>query len=98
MWVQIPPVALNFMKNEHIVYAYAPLLENKGNLLLVGITDIGWEFLKKEQGNFLKCEPPSKTFSNIYDVWIVRGKDKQEIRDMIKSIAKQKGIEINFAH
>lgn len=81
------------MKNEHIVYAYAPLLERNGNLLLIGITDIGWEYLKKEGGNYLHATPPSGQFI-VNDVWIVRGKDKQDIKNMINMVAKQAGIEI----
>lgn len=87
---------MNQMKNEHIVYAYAPLLDNGGCLLLVGITDVGWEYLKHESGNFLKATPPAgvKAFSNVTDVWIVRGKDKAEIRTMLQTIATQKGITV----
>lgn len=80
------------MKNEHIVYAYAPLLEEgKGNLLLIGITDIGWEYLKKESGNYLHATPPTGKFI-VSDVWIVRGRDKKEIIEMIKMVGKQAGI------
>jgi hypothetical protein len=85
------------IKNEHIVYAYAPILDG-GNLLLVGITDIGWEYLKKESGNYLHANPPSKEFSNVKEVWIVRGKDKQEIRDMMKTVADQMKVPLSFPH
>ena len=83
------------MKNEHIVYAYAPILGGS-NLLLVGITDVGWEYLKKENGNFLKADPPGPEFANIKSVWVVRGKDKQEIRDMLAKVAEQQGIKISY--
>lgn len=85
------------VKNEHIVYAYAPLFDG-GNLLLVGITDHGWKYLKKESGNYLHASPPGGQFSNVSQVWVVRGKDKQEIREMILSVAQQMGVTINFAH
>ncbi len=86
------------MKNEHIVYAYAPLLDG-GCLLLVGITDVGWEYLKVESGNFLKATPPEgKEFADVNDCWIVRGKDKQEIRTMMQTIAKQTGKPFTEAH
>lgn len=78
------------MKNEHIIYAYAPLLGGNSNLLLVGITDIGWEYLCKEGGNFLHASPPNGEFSNIQQVWIVRGKDKEEIRKMLFKTAEQR--------
>lgn len=87
------------MKNEHIVYAYAPLLDNGGCLLLVGITDTGWEYLKREGGNFLKATPPEgQEFANVTDVWIVRGKDKAEIRTMLHTVAEQKQIKLTEAH
>ena len=86
------------MKNEHIVYAYAPLLGGNSNLLLVGITDTGWEYLCKEGGNFLHASPPTGEFSNIKQVWIVRGKDKQEIRTMIQTVAKQMNVKLTEAH
>ncbi len=87
------------MKNEHIVYAYAPLLDGGGCLLLVGITDAGWDYLIKEGGNFLRATPPSQSpFSEVADVWVVRGKDKADIRAMLQSIARQKNVTIMEAH
>lgn len=85
------------MKNEHIIYAYVPLIEGD-NLLLVGITDIGWEYLKGESGNFLKADPPGVEFSRVRAVWVVRGKDKAEIREMLKTVARQKGVPLHEAH
>ena len=86
------------MKNDHIVYAYAPLLED-GCLLLVGVTDIGWEYLKVEPGNFLKATPPEgRAFADVKDVWIVRGKDKADIRAMLYTIAKQNQITLSEAY
>lgn len=86
------------MKNEHIVYAYAPLLDG-GCLLLVGVTDVGWEYLKVEPGNFLKATPPEGgTFADVKDVWVVRGKDKADIRAMLNTVARQKGIALTEAH
>lgn len=90
---------MSLIKNEHIVYAYAPLLEGDQCLLLVGITDTGWQYLQQEPGNFLKADPPpGRQFANVKDVWIVRGKDKQEIREMLQTVARQKGTSITEAH
>lgn len=88
------------VKNEHIVYAYAPLLEGDGCLLLVGITDVGWDFLKRESGNFLKVTPPDgrQEFTSVTQTWIVRGKDKQDIHAMLKTVADQKGIALTWAN
>lgn len=86
------------VKNQHIVYAYARLLNGRC-LLLVGITDYGWEYLKKEPGNFLTVTPPpGKEFADVVETWIVRGKDKKEIRDMVFKIAKQVGVDLHEAH
>jgi hypothetical protein len=86
------------MKNEHIVYAYAPLLDD-GCLLLVGVTDTGWEYLKVEPGNFLKVTPPSgQQFTNVKNVWVVRGKDKADIRAMLHTIAKQMQVTLTEAN
>lgn len=85
------------MKNEHIVYAFAPLLEG-GNLLLIGITDVGWEFLKKEYGNFLHVKSSSGEFRDVKETWVVRGKDKQDIHSMIETIARQMGVTLTIAH
>ena len=85
------------MKNEHIIYAFAPILDG-GNLLLVGITDIGWEYLKGEPGNFLHANPPNSTFSNVKEVWIVRGESKADVMNMIKTAAKLRGVSISFEH
>lgn len=85
------------MKNEHIVYAYAPILDG-GNLLLIGVTDIGWEYLKQESGNYLTASPPNSTFSNVKEVWVVRGKNKQEIRTMIETAARLRGVTVSYPH
>lgn len=85
------------MKNEHIIYAYAPILGGS-NLLLVGITDIGWEYLKQESGNFLQASPPNGEFSNVQQVWIVRGKDKAEIRAMMYAAARNMGVPLTDVH
>lgn len=81
------------IKNEHIVYAYMPLRDG-GNLVLVGITDIGWEYLGQESGNYLTASPPAGQFQNITGVWIVRAKDKAEVHKMIYTIARQAGVEV----
>ena len=69
------------VKNEHIVYAYG-YLQQGGSLLLIGITDIGWEYLKKEPGNFLNIN--NFPLSNPCNIWVVRGKDKEEIKKMMR--------------
>lgn len=52
-----------------------------------------------ESGNFLKATPPEgRQFANVTDVWIVRGKDKADIRAMLNTIAKQKQITLTEAH
>lgn len=87
---------MSSIKNEHIVYAYAPLISGS-NLLLVGITDIGWEYLGEESGNFLKASSPTLEFKDVKEVWIVRAKDKREIREMLFTIAKQMNVKITEA-
>ena len=90
------------MKNEHIVYAYAPLLAGGGCLLLVGLTDVGWAYLQAEGGNVLSVTPPSdlvdKEVANVKAIWIVRARNKQEIHDMIRTVAKQHGATIVETH
>lgn len=85
------------MKNEHIVYAYAPLFGGS-NLLLIGITDIGWEYLCKESGNYLHANPPNAEFYDVKEVWVVRGKDKNEIVNMIKKAAELRGVKLDWAN
>lgn len=81
------------VKNEHVVYAYMPLVTG-GTLLLVGITDIGWEYLKEEYGNFLKSPYPPSGLDATQSIWIVRGVNKEDIKRMIARIAEQQGAPI----
>lgn len=74
------------MVNEHIIYAYAEC-EKGDYLLIVGITDIGWEYLKNEPGNYLDVSPPIPSYHNINKVIIVRGKDKEEVKNLIYKAA-----------
>lgn len=85
------------IKNEHIIYAYAPLLAGS-NILIIGVTDIGWEYLKKEHGNFLDVKSPGPEFLNVKQVIVVHGKDKKDIRDMMFKMAENAGVKITEAH
>jgi hypothetical protein len=89
------------IKNEHIIYAYAPIHEH-GSVLIIGLTDIGWEHLKKEDGNFLNVQPPGHSsgsqFLNVQQVLVLRGQNRQEIRNMMTKMAEKAGVKIVEAH
>lgn len=75
------------IKNEHFIYAYCPLIEG-GNLLILGITEKGIEYLKKTDGNFLTMEPPDPTYHNVKQSIVVYGKDKKALNKLFEQASK----------
>lgn len=68
------------MKNQHIIYVYGEI--EGGCVLVIGITDIGYEYLKKERGNFLDASHPNPkgVFKDVKKVMVLHGKDKDDIK------------------
>lgn len=79
------------IKNEHFMYAYCPLIEG-GNLLILGITDKGVEYLKETEGNFLTMEPPDPTYCNVKKSIVVYGKDKEALHKLFEQASKMAKI------
>ena len=73
-----PPVRL---KNEHIVYAYAPNAERGGYVLIIGLTPTGCDYLKANPGMTLTVT--QQRFTELTDVVVFGAESKQAIKDLL---------------
>lgn len=73
------------VKNEHIVWAYGER-EDGGQVLIVGLTDTGLEYLKagqeREKGT-LVVNPPGRGFANVRQVILFHEKDKATLKQRL---------------
>lgn len=81
------------MKNEHIVWGYGERDDGRGQVLIIGLTDVGLEFLKTEQKTLL-VNPPGKGFANVTQVVIFREKDKATLKQRFR----ESGLHVSEAH
>lgn len=82
------------IKNEHIVWAYAERNDGAGQVLIVGLTPTGIEYMQKEYGQSLVIDPPGRGFANVTQVLVFMEKDKASL----KATLAQAGILISEAH
>ncbi len=75
------------MKNEHIVWAYAERDDGSGQVLILGVTDQGLDFLRAGVGKDKKTlvvNPPGKGFSNVTQVVVFHEKDKATLKQRFR--------------
>lgn len=82
------------IKNEHIVWAYAEREDGAGQVLIIGLTEMGIEYMKKEFGQSLVINPPGRGFSNVTQVLVFAGASKQELKDLLRKA----GVVVSEAH
>jgi hypothetical protein len=71
------------IKNEHIVWGIGELDEGKGQVLMIGVTDTGLEYLRAGVGKEKKTlllNPPPPGFSNVTQVIVFHEKDKATVK------------------
>lgn len=71
------------MKNEHIVYAWAPKEDGHGYVLIVGLTPLGCDYIKDNPGLTLTIKHPQKGFIDVSDVVVFSAESKQAIKDLL---------------
>jgi len=75
------------MKNEHIVWAYAERNDGAGQVLIVGLTDAGLDFLRAGDGQEKKTlviTPPGTGFSNVTQVVVFNEHDKAALKQRLR--------------
>ena len=85
------------MKNEHIIWAYAPLQDRSGQVLVIGLTDTGIEFIRAGVGvdkKSLVVTPPGQGFSNVVQVLVFHEKDKATL----KRTLEKGGVVVSEVH
>lgn len=64
------------IKNEHIVYAWAPREDGHGYVLIVGLTPKGCDYIKANPGMTLTIQHPHKGFIDVSDVVVFSAESK----------------------
>ena len=75
------------MKNEHIVWAYAERADGAGQVLILGLTDQGLDFLRAAIGTDKKTlvvNPPGNGFANITQIVVFNEHDKATLKQRIR--------------
>lgn len=74
------------MKNEHIIWAYAER-ESGGHVLIIGITNVGLNYLRAGEGKDKKTltfSPPSGKFVDVREVIVYNEKDKATLKETLR--------------
>lgn len=77
---------MSTIKNEHIVWAYADKDDGSGQVLILGVTDTGLDYLKAGVGTEKKTlvvNPPGKGFANVVQVVVFHEKDKATLKQRL---------------
>lgn len=75
------------MKNEHIVWAYAERTDGAGQVVILGVTDEGLDYLRAGTGadkKTLVVDPPGRGFSNVTQVVVFHEKDKATLKQRLR--------------
>ena len=68
------------IKNEHIVWAYADREDGNGQVVIVGLTDQGLQYLQSTPGQTLLVNPPGTGFTNVTQIIVFAEKDKATLK------------------
>lgn len=71
------------IKNEHIVWGYAPT-EGGGHVVLIGLTEVGLDYLRTQPGQTLLANPPGRGFANVTQVVVFHEKDKATLKERFR--------------
>jgi hypothetical protein len=81
-------------KNEHIVWCYGKDGDGR-EVVIIGLTDTGLEYLRARPGMSLLAEPPAgMKFADVSHVVVFHEKTK----DAIKAVLRESGMVISEAH
>ena len=71
-------------KNEHIVWGYGEREDGKGQVVLVGLTDQGLQYLKSNPGQTLLIDPPGGGFANVTQIVVYAEKNKATLKETLR--------------
>lgn len=76
------------IKNEHLIWAVGELEEGNGQVLIIGLTDAGLDYLRAGEGTSKKTllvNPPGTGFSNVTQVVFYHEKDKATLKERLRA-------------
>jgi hypothetical protein len=80
------------IKNEHIVWAYAERNDGAGQVLVIGLTDEGLDYLRAGEGREKKTlviNPPGRGFANVTQVVVFNEHDKASLKQRFREAGTQ---------
>lgn len=75
---------MSTVKNEHIVWAYAERADGAGQVLIVGLTDVGIAHMKSKPGESLMITPPGRGFTNVTQVVVFQAESKAALKEILR--------------
>jgi len=72
------------IKNEHIVWAYAERQDGAGQVLIIGLTPTGIDYMKATYGQSLVIDPPGRGFSNVTQVLVFCEENKAALKETLR--------------
>jgi hypothetical protein len=82
------------IKNEHIIWAYAEREDGTGQVVIVGLTEMGLKYLKNTPGQTLLINPPTNGFANVTQIVVFAEKDKATLKERFR----QAGVIVSEVH
>ena len=73
------------IKNEHIVWAYGEREDGAGQVVIVGLTDTGIDYMKRTHGQSLVIDPPGRGFTNVTQIVVFTAASKAELKGILHS-------------
>lgn len=76
------------MKNEHIIWAYGERTDGEGQVVILGVTDVGLDYLRAGEGTEKKTlvvnPPVGVRFTNVTQVIVFHEKDKATLKQRLR--------------
>ncbi len=75
------------VKNEHIIWAFGDKEDGTGQVVILGLTDEGIDYLRAGNGTDKKTllvNPPSKGFANVTQIVLFHEKDKATLKERLR--------------
>lgn len=74
------------IKNEHLVWAYADRTDAEGQVVIIGLTETGLDYLRENPSQTLLANPPGKGFANVTQIVVFHEKDKATLKARLRAV------------
>jgi hypothetical protein len=82
------------IKNEHLVWAYGEREDGQGQVVIIGLTAQGLQYLQNTPGSTLLANPPGAGFANVTQIAVFHEKDKATLKQRFR----EAGVRVSEVH